>query len=33
MWEDFYDVLMVETVKDEDNIPLEDLGHPARLGL
>jgi len=26
MWEDFYDVLMVETVKDEDSIPLEELG-------
>jgi len=30
MWEDFYDVLMVETVKDEDNIPLEELGQQLK---
>jgi len=26
IWQDFYDSLMVESVKDEDSIPLEELG-------
>lgn len=30
MWEDFYDALMVEAVKDEDSIPLEELGQQLK---
>lgn len=30
MWEDFYDALMVETVKNEDSIPLEELGQQLK---
>ncbi len=30
IWEDFYDALMVEAVKDEDSIALEELGQQLK---
>ena len=30
VWEDFYDALMVEQVKDEDSITLEELGQQLK---